>query len=87
MDLAAIRLTIDRTWQMVRFLSLWAMVAFTGGGTTVLYGEIEPAAQKIFASYAEFLGGVDAFKEIDTARLKMSMDCLLYTSPSPRDRG
>ena len=74
MDLAAIRLTIDRTWQMVRFLSLWAMVAFTGGGTTVLYGEGEPAAQKIFASYAEFLGGVDAFKEIDTARLKMSME-------------
>ena len=74
MDLAAIRLTIDRSWQMVRFLSLWAMVAFMGGGTTVLYGEIEPAAQKIFESYAEFLGGVDAFEEIDTARLKISME-------------
>ncbi len=74
MDLAAIRLTIDRSWQMVRFLSLWAIVAFTGGGTSVLYGEIEPAAKKIFESYAEFLGGVDAFEEIDTARLEMSME-------------
>ena len=61
---------------MLRFFSLWAIVASTGGGTTVLYGEIEPAAQKIFESYAEFLGGVDAFEEIDTARLKMSMEML-----------
>ena len=59
---------------MLRFFSLWAIVAFAGGGTTVLFGEIEPAAQKIFESYSEFLGGVDAFEEIATARLKMSME-------------
>ena len=59
---------------MVRFLSLWALFAFSNGGVTLAIAEIEPAAKEIFESYAEFLGGEDAFKEIDTARLKMTME-------------
>ena len=50
------------------------MIAFLNGGISLAFGEIEPAAKKIFESYAEFLGGEDAFQEIDTARLRMTME-------------
>ncbi len=43
-------------------------------GPPATFGEIEPAAEKIFEAYAEFLGGEKAFAEIDTARLEMKME-------------
>ena len=50
------------------------MVAFHGWRNDGPIWRDRTGGPKIFESYAEFLGGVDAFEEIDTARLKMSME-------------
>lgn len=76
MDLAGIPLRTDRRWRMGRFFSLWVSVALLAGGMRMplAFGEIDPVAEKIFSSYATFLGGEDAFREIDTAKLTMTME-------------
>jgi hypothetical protein len=74
MDLAATTLKTDRIWQMGRFITIGFSAMILAGGTPMVVAEIEPAAEKIFESYAKFLGGEDAFGEIDTARLTMTME-------------
>ena len=76
MDLAARLRSREASMNMncypIKFLAVISI--FVGSVSSVLLGGIDSEARVIFDRYADAIGGVEAFDEIDSARMKMSME-------------
>jgi len=76
MDLAA-ELSSREAWGIMKCYPIKLFAALSLFGSllcSVLFGEIDAEAKVIFDRYADAIGGVEAFDEIDSARMKMSME-------------
>ena len=75
---------LDRVNLDVKEGEILALLGENGAGKTTLIGTIcgmvQPSSGKILVD------GVDAWKNYREARSRLALVCLLYTSPSPRDR-